>query len=74
MNKSLFGKTMEKLRKRMNVRLIISDKYVTKPSSVSQKTISKNLVAIHEAKPVLILKGVVHLSGQNFVICNFQIY
>ena len=49
MNDSVYGKTMENLRKKINVRLIISakdyEKYVSKP----------NFVAIHETKPVLTL-------------------
>ena len=54
---SVFGKTMENLRKRINVRLINNAKdYVkclSKPTFVSQKIIIKNLVAIHKIKPVL---------------------
>ena len=49
---------MENLRKRISVRLVnnVQDykKYVSKPSFVSQKIFSKNFVAIHEIKPVLI--------------------
>ena len=30
-------------------------KYVSRPSFISQKTFNKNLVAIHETKPVLTL-------------------
>ena len=48
MNKSLFGKTMENLRKRMNVRLVNNaedyKKYVSKPSFVLQKIFSKILL------------------------------
>ena len=58
-NHSTFGKTMENLRKRIKVRLVNNagdyKKYVSKPSFVSQKTFSKNFVAIHEIKPVLTL-------------------
>ena len=56
---SLYGKTMENLRKRINVRLDNNAKdyknYVNKPSFVSQNVFSKDLVAIHEIKPVLTL-------------------
>ena len=59
MNNSVYGKTMENLRKKINVRLIISakdyEKYVSKPNFVSQKISSENFVAIHETKPVLTL-------------------
>ena len=47
MNNSIFGKTMENLRKRMNVRLVNNaegcKKYVSKPSFVLQKIFSKIL-------------------------------
>ena len=56
MNNSTFGKTMENLRKRMNVRLVNNagdyKKYVSKPSLISQKIFYKHFVAIHEIKPV----------------------
>ena len=46
MNNSTFGKTMENLRKRINVTLVNNagdyKKYVSKPSFVSQKILSKN--------------------------------
>ena len=48
MNNSVFGKTMENLRKRINVRLINNagdyKKYVSKPSFISQKIFNKNFV------------------------------
>ena len=51
MNNSTFGKTVENLRKRINVRLVNNardhKKHVSKPSFVSQKIFSKNVVAIH---------------------------
>ena len=54
---SVCGKTVENLRKRINVRLVNNaryyKKYVSKPSFVLQNIFSKDLVAIHEIKPVL---------------------
>ena len=51
-NNGTIGKTIENLRKIMNVRLVNNagdyKKYVSKPSFVSQKIFSKNFVAIHE--------------------------
>ena len=56
---SVYGKTMENLRKRIDVKLVNNakdyKKYVTKSSFVSQKFFSKDLVAIHEIKLVLTL-------------------
>ena len=52
MNDIVYGKTMENLRKRVNVRLINNarnyKKYGSKPSFLSQKIFSENFVAIHE--------------------------
>ena len=48
---SIYGKTMENLRKRINVRLVNNakdcKKYVSKPSFFSQKIFNKHLVATH---------------------------
>ena len=50
---------MENRRKRVNVRLVNNagdyKKYVRKPSFVSQKMFSKNIVAIYEIKSILTL-------------------
>ena len=50
---------MENRRKRVNVRLVNNagdyKKYVRKPSFVSQKIFSKNIVAIYEIKSILTL-------------------
>ena len=58
MNNSVFGKAMENLRKRINVKLVNNAKdyvrSISKPSFVSQKIFSKNFVAIHEIKPVYV--------------------
>ena len=51
MNNRVFGKTMENLRKRTNVKLVNNAKdnvgSISKPSFVSSKIFSKNFVAIH---------------------------
>ena len=51
------GKTMGNLRKRINVELVNNAKdyirCVSRPSFISQKTFSKNFVAVHKIKPVL---------------------
>ena len=57
MNNSVYGKTMENLKTRIKITLVNNAKdyktYVSKPSFVSQKMFIKNVVAIHEIKPVL---------------------
>ena len=56
---SVYGKTMENLRKRINVRLINNEKdflnYTRKPTHITYKTFDKNYAAVHEIKPVLTL-------------------
>ena len=59
MNNSVYGKTKENLSKRIKVELVNNakdyKKWVSRPSFLSQKKISKNFVAIHAVKPVLTL-------------------
>ena len=59
MNNSVYGKTMENLRKRINVRFVNNKKdflkYTSKPTYVTHKLFNRNFAAIHEIKPVLIL-------------------
>ena len=59
MNNSVFGKTMENLRKRVDVRLITNEKKLlkmtSKPTYVSSKIFNENLVAIHKIKETLTL-------------------
>ena len=53
---SVYGKTMENLRKRMNVRLANNEKdflkYTSRPTHITHKIFGKNYAAIHEIKPV----------------------
>ena len=59
MNNSVFGKTMENIRKRVDVRLVTDEKkllkYVSKPTYVSGKIFNENLVAVHKIKETLTL-------------------
>ena len=59
MNNSVFGKTMENIRKRVDVRLITDEKkllkMVSKPTYVSSKIFNKDLVAVHKIKETLTL-------------------
>ena len=63
---SVFGKTMENLRKRANVKLINNAKdyvkCVSRPTFVSQKIFAKNFVAIHKIKPVLLLNKPIYVG------------
>ena len=59
MNNSVFGKTMENIRKRADVRLVTDEnkllKYASKPTYVSSKIFNENLVAVHKIKETLTL-------------------
>ena len=59
MNNSVFGKTMENLRKRVDVRLVTTKekflKLSSKPSYVSSKIFNENLVAVHKIKETLLM-------------------
>ena len=63
---SVFGKTMDNLRKRISVKLINNArdyvKSVSRPTFVSQKIFSKNLVTIHKIKPVLLLNKPIYVG------------
>ena len=63
---SVYGKTMENLRKRINVRLLNNAKeflkYTSRPTHITHKTFDKNLVAIHEIEPVLILNKPIYVG------------
>ena len=59
LNNSVFGKTMENIRKRVDVRLVTDQKelsnLVSKPTYVNSKIFNENLVAVHEIKETLTL-------------------
>ena len=59
MNNSVFGKTMENLRNRVDVRLVTDNKKLTKltskPTYVSSKIFNENLVAVHKIKETITL-------------------
>ena len=59
MNNSVFGKTTENLRKRVDVRLVTDekklDKLTSKPTYVSSKIFNENLMAVHKIKETLTL-------------------
>jgi len=56
MNNSVFGKTMENLRKRTNIELVTNytrlQKLTAKPTYVSSKIFNENLVGVHTKKKV----------------------
>ena len=59
LNNAVFGKTMENLRKRVDVKLVTNEKQLnnltSKPTYVSSKIFNENLVAVHKIKEQLTL-------------------
>ena len=63
---SVYGKTMENLQKRINVRLVNNEKdflkYTSRPTHITHKIFGKNYAAIHEIKPVLTLNKPIYVG------------
>ena len=59
LNSSVFGKTMENIRKRVDVRLVTDQKklskLVSKPTYVNSKIFNEDRVAVHKIKETLII-------------------
>ena len=66
MNNSVFGKTMENIRKRVDVRLVTDEKTLmkltSKPTYVSSKIFNENLVAVHKIKEILTLNRLAYVG------------
>ena len=63
---SVYGKTMENLQNRINVRLVNNEKdflnYTSKPTHITHKISDKNYAAIHEIKPILTLNEAIFVG------------
>ena len=66
MNNAVYSKAMEKLRNRINVKLLSDKKdilkWTSKPSYMSQKIFDNNLVAIRKNKVILTLKKTAYVG------------
>ena len=75
---SVYGKTVESLRKRINVRLVnkVADflKYTSKPTYITHKFFGKDYAAIHEIKPVLILNEAIYVGFTVLDLSKWKIY
>ena len=78
MTNSVYGKTMENLRKTVNVKLINNAKdyvkSVSRPTFVSPKIFSKNLVAIHKIKPILLLNKPIYIGFSVLELSKLLMY
>ena len=75
---SIYGKTMENLRKRINVRLANNEKdflkYTSRPTHVTHKIFGKNYAAIHEIKPVLTLNKRIYVGFTDLELSKWLMY
>ena len=69
MNNSVYGKTMENLRKRIKIRVVKNSqdfiKYTSRPTCVNWKVFENNLAAIHKKKISLILNKPIYVPACN---------
>ena len=75
---SVYGKTMENLQKRINVRLVNKEKdflkYTSRPTHITHKIFDKNYAAIHEIKPVLILNKSIYVGFTVLDLSKWKMY
>ena len=78
MNNSVFGKTMENLRKRVNIKLVTEyknlDKITSKPTYVSSKIFNENLMAVHKMKETLTLNRPAYVGMCIFDLSKMLMY
>ena len=75
---SVYGKTMENLQKRINVRLVNNEKdflkYTSRPNHVTHKIFDNNFAAIHEIKPVLMLNKPIYVRFTVLELSKWLMY
>ena len=75
---SVYGKTTENLRKRINVRLVNNAKdflkYTTRATYITHKIFNKDFAAIHEIKPVLMLNKPICVGFTVLDLSEWKIY
>ena len=75
---TVYGKTMENLRKKINVRIINNAKdflkYTSRPTYITQKMFGKDYAALHEIKPVLILNKPIYVGFTALELSKWLIY
>ena len=70
---SVYGKTVYNLRKRIKVRIVNNEedflKHTSRPTHITHKIFDKSYDAIHEIKPVLLLKKPIYVG---FTVLEFS--
>ncbi|XP_073995692.1 uncharacterized protein [Rhodnius prolixus] len=66
MNNAIFGKTMENIRKRVNIQLVSSarkiERLVARPDFINRTIIGENLAAIHMAKKCIVFNKPIYVG------------
>ena len=74
----VYGKAMENLRKKINVRLVNNAKdflnYTSKPTYITHKILGEDYAAIHETKPVLILNKPIYIGFSVLDLSKWKMY
>ena len=75
---SVYGKTMENLRKKIYVRLVNNKKdflrYTSRPTYVTHKLFDKDFADIHEIKPVLMLNKPIYVGFAVLELSKWMMY
>ena len=75
---SAYGKTMENLRKRINVRLVNNDKdflkYTSRSTYVTHKSFDKDYAATHEVNSVLVLNKPIYIGFTVLELSKWMMY
>ena len=78
MSNSAYGKTMEYLWKKINVRLVSNEKdflkYTSRPTYITHKMFGKDYDVIHEIKPVLILNKPIYIGFTVLDLSKWKMY
>ena len=75
---SVYGKTMENLRERINIRPVNNKqdflKYPSRPTHIPHKVFDKNYAAIHEIKTVLTLSKPIYVGFTVLELSKWLMY
>ena len=75
---SVYGKAMENLQKRIDVRLVNNEKdflkYISRPTHITHKIFDKNYATIHEIKPVLMLNKPIYVGFTVLELSKWLMY
>ena len=75
---SVYGKTMETLRKKINVKLVNNKmdflKYTSRPTYITHKIFGKDFAAIHEIKPILLFIKLIYVGFTVLDLSKWKMY